>query len=155
MISRRKKLSKQLSEPAVCESKDDCLIPELRDVQKGISEIKDRISNINHDYYPMVYLVIHAILKSSIYILPYSHIRRSDELITRGEIQDVILRMEQTLADNEIIPQIEDCNGFDIERFCMEFKEIFRKEESRRELEKNLTELRSKEKELKDTLKIE
>lgn len=124
----------------------DCRLNDLRNNQSTQRKIKERIKDLENQYFPMVYWWVCICQK----VGKHNIISRNN--ICRWEIERTVQR---TIFELQTDPYhvMNECK-FDVDQFCKEMKDIFTTDQQLKELNHELNELVESEKNLKKALGI-
>ena len=132
----------------------DCRLADLRSNQVAQKQIKQRITDLENKYFPMVYWWVLICYKIG------SRMHFNSKYICRGLIEDGlqmtldVLKNKDGYLSHEILGD-NNFSNFDVDQFCKEMKDYFSTDQQVAELNQELKKLVESEKNLKAILKIE
>lgn len=127
----------------------DCRLADLRSNQAAQKQIKQRITDLENKYFPLVYWWVVVCQKiGRCTIIDSRHICRGD---VEQTLQATFRELKQ---DSRFFPRGLNESEFDVDRFCKEMKDYFTTDQQIAELNKELTQLQESEKNLKKILGI-
>lgn len=128
----------------------DCRLNDLRNNQSTQRKIKERIKDLENQYFPMVYwwIVTCSKIGNHIFLLDHGKVCRGD---IERTLQKTICELK---ADSYFFSRGLNVNQFDVDQFCKEMRDIFTTDQQLKELNHELNELVKSEKNLKKVLGI-
>ena len=124
------------------------ILAELRDVQNSIKKLEQRKRDLEHQYFPMIYWVMAAMLEIPKHIPSYLH-RNSDEFVDRETIEMALNGLRCHLNEKNI-----NSEKFNVDKFCAEVRDYIHNNEAIESTNNELKKMIERQSQLKESLRI-